>query len=238
MLKILLMTTFLTSMMTASNLSAGGAVGDSVSGTCGTGCTYSILGDVMTITGTGEDASIVQYAFTPSYGATGNLLSENDKDTRFDSVRHVIVTGTITSIKFTTFSNNNLTSVVIPDSVTTIGSWAFSSNINLSSVVIGNGVTSIGENAFYNIPANAKIYCQNTTQDRCLNLINEHNSEHVSKLVPYTKDLTTGQIKVGNKFYNSLDDLASQNHIKKRIYTINEANQIAGKTNRVSIKYR
>ena len=45
------------------------------------------------------------------------------------------------------FTNKNITSVVIPNSVTTIGDGAFRSN-NLTSVVIPNGVTTIGKYAF------------------------------------------------------------------------------------------
>ena len=41
-----------------------------------------------------------------------------------------------------------MTSVTIPDSVTSIGSHAFDSCTDLASVVIGDGVTSIGSHAF------------------------------------------------------------------------------------------
>ena len=44
---------------------------------------------------------------------------------------------------------SSLTSVTIPDSVTSIGDSAFSSCDGLSSVTIGNSVTSIGDSAFY-----------------------------------------------------------------------------------------
>ena len=43
---------------------------------------------------------------------------------------------------------------------------------------------------------------------------------------------------VGGKFYASLDDLAQGKYIPKRIYTIDEANRVAGEKNRVSIRYR
>ncbi len=43
--------------------------------------------------------------------------------------------------------NKSLTSVTIPDSVTSIGEQAFSSS-NINSIIIGNSVTSIGEAAF------------------------------------------------------------------------------------------
>ena len=44
--------------------------------------------------------------------------------------------------------------------------------------------------------------------------------------------------KVGSKIYNSMADFANGNYVKHRIYTIDEANKVAGDKNRVSIKYR
>ena len=64
------------------------------------------------------------------------------------NITSVVIPDTVTTIGDSAFSSNNLTSVVIPDSVTTIGNWAFESN-NLTSVTIGNSVTTIGNSAFY-----------------------------------------------------------------------------------------
>ncbi|MBR1915234.1 MAG: leucine-rich repeat domain-containing protein [Alphaproteobacteria bacterium] len=44
--------------------------------------------------------------------------------------------------------------------------------------------------------------------------------------------------KVGSKVYNSIADFANGNYVKHRIYTIEEANFVAGDKNRVSIRYR
>ena len=47
------------------------------------------------------------------------------------------------------YNIDSITSVVIPDSVTTIGSYAFAYCTSLTSVVIGDSVTTIGDHAFY-----------------------------------------------------------------------------------------
>ena len=50
--------------------------------------------------------------------------------------------------KYAFYKNTALTSVTIPDSVTSIGDRAFYRNTELTSVTIGNSVTSIGDGAF------------------------------------------------------------------------------------------
>ena len=60
------------------------------------------------------------------------------------------IPNSVTSIGSSAFSNcSSLTSVTIPNSVTSIGSSVFSSCSSLTSVTIPNSVTSIGNYAFY-----------------------------------------------------------------------------------------
>lgn len=49
------------------------------------------------------------------------------------------------------WDTNVFTSVVIPDCITTIGSWAFKERKSLKKVEIGSGITSIGKRAFADI---------------------------------------------------------------------------------------
>ena len=67
----------------------------------------------------------------------------------YSSIKEVILKNSVTSIGEYAFSGcSSLTSVTIPNSVTSIGEYAFSGCSSLTSVTIPNGVTSIEHGAF------------------------------------------------------------------------------------------
>ena len=69
----------------------------------------------------------------------------------YNQLTSVTIPDSVTSIDWWAFEHNHLTSVTIPSSVKSIGAYAFESN-SLTSVAIGNSVTSIGADAFGESP--------------------------------------------------------------------------------------
>ncbi len=66
-------------------------------------------------------------------------------------VTNLVIPNSVTSIgSYAFYGYTSLTSVTIPNSVTSIGSYAFSACRSLTSVTIPNSVTSIGSDAFNN----------------------------------------------------------------------------------------
>ena len=65
-----------------------------------------------------------------------------------DSLSSVTIPDSVTSIEYGAFSNSALTSITIPDSVVSIGYEAFYACTRLASIKLSNNVTSIGDDAF------------------------------------------------------------------------------------------
>ncbi|MBR2300180.1 MAG: leucine-rich repeat domain-containing protein [Alphaproteobacteria bacterium] len=149
------------------------------------------------------------------------------------SIDNIIIPDSVETIGEAVFWGWDLKSIVIPDSVKTLGPKVFKNVASLQSVVIGDGVISIDKNSF--IGTDAYIYCQDTSERSCRDLIGENNPEALDKLKRYTVD-SNGKIKVGSKTYDSFDDLPK--YVLRRIYTLKEAEEASGKVNRVSIRYK
>ena len=78
-----------------------------------------------------------------------NAIIETDSNTLIFGCGNTIIPNSVTSIGDWAFADcSSLTNIQIPNSVTSIGQSAFKSCTNLTDVVIGNSVTSIGQSAF------------------------------------------------------------------------------------------
>ena len=100
-----------------------------------------------------ELASIVIESGNPRYDSRNNCnaIIETADNTLIVGCKNTIIPNSVTSIGGWAFSYcYGLTSITIPNSVTAIGNGAFEGCIGLTSVDISNSVTSIGRYAFYN----------------------------------------------------------------------------------------
>ena len=98
---------------------------------------------------------LVETNNVPNYsdGSTGLRITQFNTtivDHTFENgVGTIIFEEDVTEIKKWAFYNNNITSITIPNSITSIGDSSFSACSNLISIIIPDSVTSIGNSAFY-----------------------------------------------------------------------------------------
>ena len=145
-----------------------------------------------------------------------------------------------------------------------IGSYAFQSTTNLTDLVFSDSLESAGTNAFYNVkPTNLtinsdkinmflnaggsfqnieNIYCSNGA-DACKEYLSQkykNYPDYLASLLAKVKDapvkakeekMADGSIKM----YQNGKFIGWKN---KRIYTVQEANEVAGRKNKVMIRYK
>jgi len=148
----------------------------------------------------------------------------------------------LTSIGGFAFDDTRLTSVEIPPLVTTLDGCSFG-NIRATEVVIPENVTTIAPHAFTisdgtsDMPLE-KLYCPEHLQAQCAEAIKFRTDNGLkTEIISYQKN-NDGSILYQNKWYKTANDILSGNHIHKRIYTVDEANKISGKSNTFKIRYK
>jgi len=95
------------------------------------------------VDGSYKCSSGIKDAGTPAYTISSGVVSNGSSCTGA-----VVIPAGVTSIGESAFAGSNLTSISIPNSVTSIESFAFYVATALTSVTIPNSVTSIGSFAF------------------------------------------------------------------------------------------
>ena len=135
----------------------------------------------------------ISYDSNPLYCAR-HIYSDEDTE-----ITNLIIPNSVTSIGGSAFRNcSSLTSVTIPNSVTSIGNNAFAGCYGLTSVTIPNSVTSIGQWAF--------AYCSGLTSVTIPNSVTSIGYEAFyicSGLTSVT--IGSGVTSIGNRAFDEVD---------------------------------
>ena len=118
---------------------------------------------LLAFAGCSSLASMVVESSNSTYDSRENCnaIIETATNTLIAGCQNTIIPNSITSIGDYAFGECfSLTSITIPNSVTSIGEWAFSYCESLTSITIPNSVTSIGEGAFEGCSSLTTVICE------------------------------------------------------------------------------
>ena len=118
------------------------------------------------------------------------------------SLTSITIPNSVTSIGNGAFCNSSLTSITIPNSVTSIGDWAFTECSSLTSITIPNGVTSIGDYAFQGCSSLTSITIPNSVTS-----IGDWAFEDCFSLTSIT--IPNSVTSIGNSAFSGCESLTS-----------------------------
>ena len=158
------------------------------------------------------------------------------------------------------FRGTGITSLDLPSTLTTIGNYAFNistlekinaipeliniindhtfSGTKIKNWIIPQNVTYVSPYTFKS-SAIENLYCEEGIVKQCEKAVQwKKDLGQTVNVLSYQKQ-ANGNIFYKNHWYSSPNNiLSADGYIKKRIYTIDEANFVAGEVNSFKIKYR
>jgi hypothetical protein len=134
------------------------------------------IGSAVSVT-TDSAVSVTNFDVDDFDSSTGTITGYNGSDSE------VVIPSEINGVKVTSigdwtfgYSNNLMRSITIPNSVTSIGNYAFAGCSSLTSITISNSVTSIGGHSFSSVNTNAKFYVESEKLKQLLIDVGIHES--------------------------------------------------------------
>jgi len=187
-------------------------------------------------------ARAFQYVSVSEINLPDTITSIGQHAFDFSQLSKINIPDSVTSIKDYAFRGaTHLTDVVVPDTVQRIDRGTFSYCTRLHTLTIGDNTRLNGDIFYrssidtgYTDTVNLKIYCTGNTATCDANLAAAGYGNLKSEKA------TTKKINGVTYVYDKNGKLVttSGNRTEKRIYTLDEANAIAGPVNRVSIRYK
>lgn len=160
-------------------------------------------------------SAVAGYNFTYDINPDGTLTITGYTGSNLNVVIPSVINGqTVTAIGDDAFADCELTSIVIPNSITSIGTRAFQHTARIKSIVIPNSVTSIGEAAFYGSSITSIVLPNNLTEISA-NMFN--SSKLKSIIIPNS---VTG---IGPGAFSNCTDLTNVTLSSNLIYIASEA---------------
>ena len=141
------------------------------------GSAVSVTTDSAVSVTTDSAVSVTNFDVDDFDSSTGTITGYNGSDSE------VVIPSEINGVKVTSigdwtfgYSNNLMRSITIPNSVTSIGNYAFAGCSSLTSITISNSVTSIGGHSFSSVNTNAKFYVESEKLKQLLIDVGIHES--------------------------------------------------------------
>ena len=145
------------------------------------------------------------------------------------SLKEIVLPEGLKEIDTAAFPYSGLESISIPDSVSSIGSYAFNGCKALKSVVIGNGVHIIEESAFANCKSLADIAIGDSLQT-----VEQYAFENCTSLV--TVNIGNGIQTIGNEAFKNCSSLTSFNIGVEYLYSLSRSSDVFKGCSSLSLK--